>query len=64
MTGDSDEWEVMGKAELEVMACLEEWGEVLCRVWWLEREISNRKVARWLDFVNGLCHRWGNDARS
>lgn len=41
-----DEWEVMGNAELEVMACMEEWDEVLCRVWKLEREISGRKVAR------------------
>ncbi len=52
-----DDWEVIGNAELEVMAALASWPELLCRVWQLEREnswwfaweISNRKVAGWFD---------------
>lgn len=56
MTGDGDEWEMIGNAELEVMACLDEWGELLCHVWKLEREISGRNVARWIDISLGLCH--------
>ncbi len=49
-----DEWEEIGNAELEIMELLASWPEVLGRVWKLEREISNRKVARWFDMFRAL----------
>lgn len=56
MTNDDDDWQIVGNAELEALRCLDEWPELLCRAWALEREISNRNVARWLDVPLALCH--------